>query len=392
MLTSRIRRRRSLKGQVMIMTALLTPVLLGGALISSDTAVLVTARSQMQSMTDGAALAAAQQLISDTRLTGTTNITSLMTAARSNAISISAKNPVLNATPVMTDNPANSSTGQIVVGYLSPTDYSSSAPSTTASRASFNSVQITGLRDSSHGGVIPTFFGGPFGLTGSAMTVKSTATAQNFFIKGYKSVDGKGANVLPIALDSTTYNAMTSGTTQDSYFWCPSPPGVSAGSDGVFESRLYPVGSGNPGNWGTVKLGVTDNSTATLNAQITGGITPAQLATFPNGTLSLDSSLSPPSITLSANPGLSAGIQSALTSIIGKPVVIPIYDQSGGNGNNAWYRVINFAAVRIMAVNFSGNPKFVIVQPALVNDPTAIPGPPQTSWTPGGVTRVFLSR
>jgi Flp pilus assembly protein TadG len=392
MLKTRIRRKRSLKGQIMLMTAILTPVLLGGALISSDTAVLVSARAQMQSMTDASALAAAQQLVSDTRLSGTANITAQMNAANSNAVSISAKNPVLNATPVMNSNPTNSASGQIVVGYLSPTDYSSSAPDTTASRATFNSVQITGLRDASHGGIIPTFFGGPLGITGSSMTVKSTATAQNYAIQGYQSTNGSSANLLPIALDSTTYTAMMNGQTQDSYFWCSNPAGVSTGSDGVYESRLYPVSNGDPGNWGTVKIGVNNNSTSTLNAQITGGITPAELATFPGGVLQLDPSLSPPSITLSANPGLSAGIQSSLTSIIGKPVTIPIYDQTGGNGNNAWYRVINFAPVRIMAVNFQGNPKFVIVQPALVNDPTAIPGAPQSSWTQGGVVRVHLSR
>ena len=95
---------------------------------------------------------------------------------------------------------------------------------------------------------------------------------------------------------------------------------------------------------------------------------------------------------LVGNPGISAGIKSALDAIIGKPVTIPIYDINGGNGNNAWYRVIAFAGVRIMAVNFQGNPKYVIVQPANVIDPTAIPRAAQSSWTSGGVIEVYLAR
>jgi Flp pilus assembly protein TadG len=393
MFLARAQRWSWLKGQALIMTALITPVLMSGALISTDTAILVAGRAQMQSMTDGAALAGAQQLADDNRLTGTTNIATEMAAAQTQATSIAQSNRVLSATPVITSNPQNASTGQIVTGYLSPTDFTSTSVSTSASKATYNAVQVTGIRDSSHGGVIPTFFGGPLGINGSTMRVTSIATAQNYTIQGFQSVNGMSANLLPIVLDLTTYNNMIAGSTQDSYFWSPAPTSaVSAGPDGVHESIAYPVGSGNPGNWGTIKVGVSNNSTSTLSAQITGGITPAELATFPNGVIQLDTTQSPPSITFSGNPGISAGIQSALTSIIGKPVTMPIYDQTGGNGNNAWYRVVEFACVRIMAVNFQGNPKYVVVQPALVNDPTAIAGDPQPSWTNGGLVKLFLSR
>ncbi|HEV3167466.1 MAG TPA: hypothetical protein VGZ22_25890 [Isosphaeraceae bacterium] len=45
-----------------------------------------------------------------------------------------------------------------------------------------------------------------------------------------------------------------------------------------------------------------------------------------------------------------------------------------------------------MSVSFQGNPKYVIVQPTLINDASAIPGPPQTTWTQGGVVRVNLTQ
>ena len=135
-----------------------------------------------------------------------------------------------------------------------------------------------------------------------------------------------------------------------------------------------------------------NNGTSLIGSQIEYGITPAQLATFPNSTISLDYTQTPPQITFSGNPGISAGIKSYLDAIIGKPVMIPIYDINGGNGNNAWYRVIAFQGVRILSVNFQGNPKYVIVQPALVNDPTGIPGTAQSSWTSGGLIVLHLAR
>jgi hypothetical protein len=138
-------------------------------------------------------------------------------------------------------------------------------------------------------------------------------------------------------------------------------------------------------------VGVSNNSTSTLSSQIQYGITPQQMATFPGGVIQLNASLSPPSITFSGNPGISAGIKAALNAIIGKPVLVPIYDQNGGNGNNAWYRVIAFQPARILDVNFQGSNKYVIIQPCLMDSPAIIKGEEQ-AWTRGGQTDLFLSR
>jgi hypothetical protein len=256
----------------------------------------------------------------------------------------------------------------------------------------FNSVQVTMLRNSTHGGLVPTLFAQLLGFNGANVSVASTAAAQNYSIGGFQTVGTLNATLLPIVLDKTTWLAMMAGQTQDKYTYNSSTNSVSRGADGVTESVLYPVGSGSPGNWGTIKVGVANNSTSTLGSQISYGITPAQLATFPNSTIALDSTLSPPSITFQGNPGISAGIKSNLTSIIGKPVAVPIYDLNGGNGNNAWYRVIAFQGARVLSVNFQGNPKYVVIQPALLNDQTAIPGPPSNSWTSGGLISLHLVR
>ncbi len=378
--------------------ALVLPVLLGFVALSVDSAMLAAARAQLGTAADAAALAGAQQLANEYRVRGVTDMSGQITAADNAAVAFAADNKVFNHSVTLVTGPNGSPSSDVQVGYRDPTNPHSTFLTAAALAPLFNSVQVTASRNTSRGGVIPTFFSGIIGFTGASMSISSTATAANYTVAGYKSVNGRNANLLPIVLDVDTYNAMMAGVGQtlgaatDQYSYNPVTKAVSNGPDGVPESKLYPVASGNPGNWGTINVGVSNNGTSTLAAQIQYGITPAQLATFPNGTIKLDTTLTPPSITFSGNPGISAGIKFALEAIIGNPVSIPIYDLTGGNGNNAWYRVIAFAPVRIVAVNFQGNPKYVVVQPALLTDTSAVRGTPQSSWSKGGLVVLHLSQ
>jgi len=196
------------------------------------------------------------------------------------------------------------------------------------------------------------------------------------------------------------YDAMMGGATtlHDDYKFTPgsysypldkgASNGITSGSDGITESVIYPFKNGSEGNWGTINFGVSNNGTKTLSDQIDQGVTTAQMKSEfpPNGKVDLPHKFD-------GNPGISAAIKDDLTSIIGKPVSVPIYDSSGGNGNNTWYNVVAYASVRIVAVSLTGNPKYVIVQPASLNDPTAIPDTSgQNSWSQGGIPVVHLSR
>jgi hypothetical protein len=390
------------------MFGLMLPVFIGFAALAVDTAMVAVARSQLSTAADSAALAGAMQLATENRVRGATTIPAELTAANNQSIAFAQANNVLGAAPVLSTNLTNATTGQIVVGYIDPTNSSSTLNSAAGFAPLFNSVQVQLIRDSNHGGLVPTVFAQLMGFNGSDVTVTSTATAQGYSVSGFKANGSFNASLLPIVLDMTTWLGMmptsfqfrymggilsgtgpTTGT--DQYTYNVSTNTVTSGSDGIYESQLYPVASGSPGNWGTIKVGVSNNSTSVLNSQILNGITPAQLATFPNSTIALDATQTPPSITFSGNPGISAGIKSSLTEIIGRPVVVPIYDTNGGNGSNAWYRVVAFQPARILSVNFQGNPKYVIIQPCLTNDPTATSGSAQ-SWSSGGQIEVYLSR
>jgi Flp pilus assembly protein TadG len=385
---SRLRR-----GSSIVLVGLVLPVFIGLAALSVDLSVVAVTEAQLRCAADAAALAGAIQLADDYRTQGITNLSNEISAANTYATQFAQANNVLGSAPVIIANANNASTGDIVVGYLDPNNINATLDTSAASESKYNAVQVSTARSSDHGGLVPAYFSKLLGNQGTTVQTTSTAIAQNFSIKGFQAVDsGANAHLLPIVLDVDTYNAMIAGQTQDQYTWNPATKTVSVGPDGVTESVLYPVGSGSPGNWGTIQVGVTDNSTSTLGNQIEYGITPAQLATYPNSTIALDYTKTPPQITFEGNPGISAGLKAYLDAIIGQPVTIPIYDQNGGNGSNAWYRVIQFAAVRILAVNFQGNPKYVIVQPANVYDPTAIPGTAQSSWNAGGVIAIYLAR
>jgi len=397
------RRDKKRRGKILLMTALMLPALFGLIALAADVAMLTTARAQLSTVADAAALAGVMQLADEMRVRGSTNLSTEKIAARSRAQSVGQMNKVINTAAIINQNTTNDPNGDVVIGYVNPATPKAAIQTSSGLEPLFNTVLVRATRDADHGGPIPAFFSKIWGNTGTSETVTAEAMAENFPVQGFRPsgstpANSPNANLLPIVLDVTTYNAMMARTTTDQYSYDSATNTVTSGADGITESLLYPVASGSPGNWNTINVGVSSNGTSTLSAQIQNGISPDEMATYPNSKIALDYGLNPPSITFSGNPGISAGLKSALESIIGKPVAIPIYDQSGGNGNNAWYRVIAFQTCRIVSVNFQGNPKHMIIQPCLLRDSTAIPltdttkWPTNWSWQSGGLVRVHLTQ
>lgn len=396
------------RGKVLVLIALLTPAIMGFMALSVDLGIIAAVDAELQTVTDASALAGAMQLASEARVRGagstSTRTSSALTldAAIANAQTVATyvgqKNPVLNQTPIFFNNTANSSSGDIVIGYVDPKTRTWNPPPL-ADNSKMNAVLVNASRSTSHGGVVPGFFSRAFNYGGTTAQKYSIAMAQNYPVLAVQTYKSQNVHLLPIVLDVTTYKQMMAGTTTDEYTYDPDTNTISTGPDNVYESKLYPVASGSPGNWGTINVGVTNNSTEILEQQIMYGISPSQLATFPNGQIALQPPTvpgDPPSITFSGNPGISAALKSALDSIIGDPVIVPIYDQSGSNGNNAWYRVIAFQPARILSVDFQGAAKYVIIQPCLIRSPSIVPmtdtsqWPSNWSWKSGGVVRVHL--
>jgi hypothetical protein len=139
---------------------------------------------------------------------------------------------------------------------------------------------------------------------------------------------------------------------------------VTIGGDGIKEVNLFPQGTGSSGNRGTVDIGSSNNSTSDIARQIVDGITPADLAHH-GGELTFDDD---GELHLNGDTGISAGVKDQLTSIIGKPRIIPIFNQVVGPGNNADYTIVKFVGVRVMGVKLTGSmsSKHVTIQPCNV--------------------------
>jgi hypothetical protein len=372
---------RKARGVSMILFVALLPVVAGMMSVGVDFAVVATAEAQLGAAADAGALAGANTLANEATLSTTFNgWGGLMSQAANSAQTYAQDNNILNQQPVFLPNSANSPGGDIVVGYVNPATNTWYPPP--GFMGQYNSVMVNVSRNAQHGGVVPGFFSRILGFHGSSITAQSIGTVVNDQVLGFSPSATQNASLLPIVLDTNTYQLMIENETTDQYTYNVSQGTVTSGPDGVYESVLYPVSNNDPGNWGTIKVNTSNNSTATLVNQIENGINLSS-------SIQLDSTTG--TYTFSGNPGISAGIKGALESIIGQPRVIPIYTSTSGNGNNATYTVNQFAVVRIVAVNFQGNPKYVIVQPALTRDPNIIRGGPQTTWSAGGYVHVYLS-
>ncbi|HEU5116666.1 MAG TPA: pilus assembly protein TadG-related protein [Isosphaeraceae bacterium] len=378
-----------------VLFAVLLPVLLIMVSFTTDVAMMASAKGQLGTASDAAALAGAAELISSNRVAGSSNLSREISSARTRAVQFAGYNKTLNAPTYIDANDWNSRSGDVVIGYLDPLRLSDPtvALNTDSSMTSlFNSVQVTTRRDASRNGLIPAAFGRILGYDGYEARVSSTATAQNYQVKGFDTTASRNTSLIPIVLSLDVYNAMISKSSAyaDVYSYNRDTQTVTSGGDGITESDLYPVSSG-AGNWGTVRIGVSNNGTSVLSSQIANGVSTSVMA--PTYGSSMVASTSAPLI-FSGNPGISLGIKSAIWSIIGKNVTIPIYDpnNSGGHGSNYTYSIVKFAAVTVLDFKANGSHSTLTIQPGLVTDSSLITGSASSSWTEGGVVRVFLSR
>ena len=355
-------------------------MLLGMASLTVDVGMLYRARGEAQASADAAAMAGAWKLLDNDKLKGTANMTAVISAARTAAIQLAARNKIINTSPSLSatiSNNANSD-GDIIVGYLSDPDNNPSEPLSTADPDLFNTVRVRVRRDAQHSSPIDLFFAGVFGRLTADISAEAYATFKDGVV-GYKVTDTTGnAGVLPFALKEDAWRNLLDGTftAGDNWTYNAATGAVTPGPDGINELNLF-SGSGAfqlpPGNFGTVDIGNPNNSTADLSRQIRNGVSADDLAYFGGElVLGLDGT-----VALNGDTGLSAAIKDDLTAVKGLPRAISLYSSVTGSGNNSVFTIVGFAGVRIMDVKLTGsmNSKQVIIQPAYVVDDAAITGP-----------------
>ncbi len=317
--------------------------------VTMDLGTIRVAQAELQRTADAAAMAACWEMYERQRA-GVSGSVMLQEGAREVANEISYHNTVAqSATQFGSDD--------VQVG-----QYDGSAGEFSSSEFNQNAVSVLARRESAVNGELPLFFGS---LTGrDTQSLRTTATAAMFSaISGFNEPKaGKSLNILPFALDLPSWEAAVAGTTSDKYAY--QNESVQRGSDGVYEVNLYPIGTGAPGNRGTLDIGGANNSTEDLARQILHGLSRQDLIEM-GKPLTFDSS---GKLDLNGDTGISAGIKDELATLVGKTRIIPIFLQVQGNGDNATYTIVRFEGVRILSVKLTGAPKrkHVMVQPTKI--------------------------
>jgi Flp pilus assembly protein TadG len=340
---------RDRQGSVTVLSLALTTVLVAVLAITLDLGYIAVSHAELRRTADASAMAACWELYDQQNESTNVSETSVLYAAMETA----SLNLVSQQSPTI-----GTSLNDFAIGYYDTRDGGSF--SSNSSNPS-NAVRVRIARHSLVNGELPLFFGAITGRSSQSIDNYAVAAMLNN-ISGFHlpATDSITVEILPMALDLETWEAVVAGQTTDK-FRCENGT-VSNGSDGKYECNLYPQGTGSPGNRGTVDIGGANNSTADLSRQILDGISRQDfidlgkpLAFDSNGVLELN-----------GDTGISAGIKDELASIIGQKRIIPIYENVTGNGNNATYRIVRFEGVQILDVKLTGpkNGKRVTVQPA----------------------------
>ncbi len=349
------RRRHPRSGNVLVLTAVMMVVMFGVLAFTVDIGYLHVVRTELQTAAAAAALAAAWDLIDEDALSGNADPWSRIEISRATAAQFAGLNPVVGCAPTLGEQ-------DIQIGYLAnPSDPNGVLDFADPSR--FNTVRVFTRRTNDQNGEVSLFFARVLGIDSSSLQAEATAAFLNNFV-GFRAPPNMKLGFLPIALDQQTWAGLWEGNGTDDWTWDPDSGEVTSGGDGVLEVNLFPQGTGSPGNRGTVDVGSNSNSTADLARQITEGISEEDLE-FHGGSLEFDEN---GELFLNGDTGISAGVKDELESIKGHPVVIPIFSEVSGNGNNAWYTIVQFAGACIVEVKLTGqmSRKRVMIQPAPV--------------------------
>lgn len=377
------------RGTVAVTTALLLPVLLMFVALAADLAVISAARAQLRTAADAAALAAAARLASPVRLQGGSDLSAEIASADLAAREIALANFTLGQPTRLPDGWDQDANGDMVMGFIDLSGSDRALTTDPAWQARLNSVRVTASRVDETNGQVPAIFGRLLGYAGYNARASATATVQNYAIAGFPTTPRRSTGLIPIALNRDVYEAMLRRETADNFGLDRDQHTVSRNPDGIHESTLFPDNSG-PGNWGTVRIGLNNNGTSYLIDQIDHGVHTDQItAAFGAQMTAAEDS---PSF-LGGNPGLSLGMKDALLRLVGKDVIVPIYDpeRSGGSGSTYQYAIVGFAAVTVMDFRANGIHSDLVVQPTFIEDPHMIAGDPLPSWTDGGVVRLHLT-
>ena len=310
------------RGISLVLTTLLMVPLLAMVAFSVDYGYLLKIESDLQRCADHAALACLQDLVPASD--GTQDLDQVRATLRNYVtMNLDPSFQVLDA--------------DIEIGRYDPATIYSNV--TLLNDGIFDAVKVTLRHDATANARVPLFVARVIGMQDAAVTATATAVLQ-------KPKDlPPGAFVLPFAVPQDVWDARDMGEQWSIY------------GDGKIQDAS---GAEIPGNWGTVDIGSTSNSTNDLNQQITNGLTQTDLdwLYFDNRIPTnayIDGSQA---VSMQGDTGLSAGLKQSVEAIHGQTRLVPIYDSnSGEGGNNLEYNVVSWGVVKVVDSYWQGGSK-----------------------------------
>ncbi len=338
MTQGRKRKKPRRRGAALVLGAFMIIFLLGMAALAVDLGYLFLVRTQLQVAADSGAMAGAARLAeSKAEVVGTAQAFADRHVAGGRNVQLQP--------------------GDVEFGRW---DFRTRTFDPAAGRA--NAIRVTTRRDATSGGEARLFFARVFGFDRHAVSAFAVAACvDNFDGFAMPSTD-ENLPILPIAIREDTCRALLASSGNDRWSWDPEYEEVTSGPDEKREVSLYPQDTGAPGNFGTLRIGRTNNATPDLARQIRDGLTAWDLAPH-GGSLSLNEN---GVLQLDGDPGVSAAIKDDLAAVKGERRIVPVYDRVTDQGSHARYRIVGFVGVRIMEVELRGkrDDKGVVVQQA----------------------------
>lgn len=344
------------RGAVLVLLTLLMIPLMAMVAFSVDHGYLRKVECDLQRSADAAALAAVQDLVPATD--GTQDLSKVRNAVRQYV--------ALNL-----DSSFQVEDSDIQIGRYDPATIYSNV--TLLNTGVFDTVRVTLRRDGTVNSRVPLFLAPLLGTQTGSVTATATAVLQR------ASLLPTGADVLPFAVPENVWDAQGMGEQ-----WSIYGDGQIADDDG---NHI-------PGNWGTVDVGSTDNSTSDQNAQILDGLRQSDLnALYDDGRIATNQYIdATQTVSMQSDTGLSTGLKNSVIPIEGQMRVIPIYDSSSGTpGNNLEINIVKWGVVRVISSTWNGSKNTHVVIEKVNGYQGLLRPQPSLSTTTGYVQGAFTA-
>jgi Flp pilus assembly protein TadG len=309
------------RGAILVLAAILMTALVGMISFAVDYGYLLKVRTDLQRSADASALAAVQDLIR--KADGTQDLDKTRETART------------YARDNLDDTSIQIASDDIQIGRYDPKSIYSNV--TLLNNGTFDTVRVTLRRDGAVNPTVPLFFARVLGIEDAPVVAKSTAILQK------AQLLTPGAEILPFATPKPLWDSLAPGDQWSAY------------GDGKIKDES---GAEVPGNWGTLDIGSTDNSTTELNDQILNGLRQNDLnELYSEGRTAQGTHIdSAEPVWMQGDTGLSSGLKSSVQAVHGKKKLIPIYDKLGEKlvGNNTEYHIIGWGVVTVISSDWQG--------------------------------------